>query len=391
MKRVELAAQLERLGTLPAPLPDPRRVNDWERGLYLEFAAHPLPSSASVAAHGRGPRRQLLVGGIAVAAAGALTALALQRHPGHAFELDAASGAVVLLPDGSSRPVHAGDRIPAGGIIHTGPNGNASIKGTRFGPSQAVLVDDGRLILLPAPPTSTAPAPPHAPTTSHTRPVAPPAVASTAVPPSITLATAPPGTPAATPSTASPQTAAPTSPAPSPGALTVAALELTVARDADGIRLSWTTTDAAMFERYVVVRGMATSTELTVVAEFPDRQITSFTDPAAPQNADLVYRVLALGVDGRPVAMSPTAMLEIGSASTSTTTTEVPPTTAPTTSDVPPTDTTVPPDTTIPPDTSAPPATDPPPTDSPQTTRHRPPPTTAPSPERARSPHGSGG
>jgi hypothetical protein len=152
--------------------------------------------------------------------------------------------------------------------------------------------------------------------------------------------------------------------------VTVAALQLTIARAADGIRLSWTTTDAATFERYVVVRGTAETTELTVLAEFPDRQITSFTDPAAPQNADLVYRVLALDVDGRPVAMSPTAMLEIGASSSSTTTTE------PATSEPPPTDTTVPPDTAAP----VPPPTDTSPTDAPPTTihrHHRPPPTTA--------------
>jgi hypothetical protein len=374
VRRQELAEQLERLGSLPTPLPDPRRVYEWERELYREFVVPPPSTGRSaVEARARRQRRQVLVGGIAVLAAASTTALVLHRQSGHPFELDAASGAVLLLPDGSTHPLHAGDHVPAGGIIHTGPDGTVTIKGTKVGPSQAVLVDDGRLVLLPAPTPSTAP-PQSQPATTASTPTsaraAPPARGTTS-PPATMAATAPPATPAktASPSSVSPETAALISPAPQQ-AVTVAALQLTIARAADGIRLSWTTTDAATFERYVVVRGTAETTELTVLAEFPDRQITSFTDPAAPQNADLVYRVLALDVDGRPVAMSPTAMLEIGASSSSTTTTE------PATSEPPPPDTTVPPDTAAP----VPPPTDTSPTDAPPTAihrHHRPPPTTA--------------
>jgi hypothetical protein len=300
------------------------------------------------------------VGSLAVAAAACLVAFLLQRGTSHRVDLDAASGAVVLLPDGSSRPLHAGDQIPPGGIVRTGPDGSVTIDGTTVGAGQALVVEDGRLILLPTPTTvpaentSTAAATTKAPAPSTTaaqaRPTSAPAPAP-APPPS------PAGTetPVATPSTEPPTSTAPPAadPGPAPAAATLPELQLTVSRAAQGVRLSWTSTDAPEFERYVVVRGPADAPDLHVIAELPDRQITSFTDPAAPLDIDLVYRVLALDATGRPIAMSPTAMLEIGASSTTGPPRTDPGPTDPATTDTPPSD----------PPTSDAPVTDPPATD----------------------------
>ena len=54
----------------------------------------------------------------------------------------------------------------------------------------------------------------------------------------------------------------------------------------------------------MVARGTAETKELVDIAELSDRQITSFTDPAAPHGVELLYQVVAIGTDGRPVAQS---------------------------------------------------------------------------------------
>jgi hypothetical protein len=400
MRRAELAEQLERLGSYPTPLPDPRRVEEWERELYREFVVQPIaPAAQRAALQARRRRRQVLAASLAVAAAVSVIAFLVQRDSAPGVALDAASGASVLLPDGSTRPLQAGDQIPANGVVRTGPNGSVTINGTTVGAGQALIYDDDRVILLPAPSTSR---PSEQPTTTEAASTAAPS--SSAAGPQSSTATggsqapssqpvAPPPKPADLP-TVPPATAPPATPAappPSPVAGTptamVAQLQLTVTRANEGVRLSWTTTDSPAFERYVVVRGPAASAELTVIAELPDRQITSFTDPAAPVSIDLVYRVLALDAAGRPIAMSGTAMLEIGVASTDSTTTTAASTTAPPATDpgttTPATDpattapVTDPPTTDEPPasdpGTAAPPVSDPPATDVTEVTEPAPP------------------
>jgi hypothetical protein len=357
MRRAELAEQLERLGSYPTPLPDPRRVEEWERELYREFTVQPVePAARRAARQARRRRRQVLVGSLAMAAAVSVAAFLLQRDSTPGVSLDAASGAFVLLPDGSTRPLHAGDQIPAHGVVRTGRDGSVTIDGTTVGAGQALIYDDGRVILLPVPSTSGPPdqvGATDAPTTAAS-PSSSAGPASSQVPGTNPQALPPPkpaNLPSAPPVTTPP--AAPAAPtasplAPSPAAAALPQLQLTVTRANEGVHLSWTTTDSPTFERYVVVRGPAAAAELTVIAELPDRQITSFTDPAAPISIDLVYRVLALDAEGRPIAISGTAMLEIGVASTDPTTT-VPDSTGPPVTEPPATD----------PGTTAPPATDP--------------------------------
>jgi hypothetical protein len=374
MRRAELAEQLERLGSYPTPLPDPRRVEEWERGLYREFVIQPVePAARRAAQQARRRRRQVLAGSLAAAAAISVGAFLLQRDSTPGVSLDAASGAVVLLPDGTTRPLQAGDQIPANGVVRTGPNGSVTIDGTTVGPGQALIYDDGRVILLPVPSTS---GPEQGATTEAPTTAAPSSSQATggSQPRSSQPQVVPPPKPA-TPPTAPPVTAPPATPAPPPAAspvagapaATMAQLQLTVTRANEGVRLSWTTTDSPVFERYVVVRGPAAAAELTVIAELPDRQITSFTDPAAPLSIDLVYRVLALDAEGRPIAISGTAMLEIGVASTDPTTTvtgtTLPPATDPTTTPGSTTPGTDPPATDGPTPTSDPVATEPPATD----------------------------
>ncbi len=167
MRRAELIDELERLGTRPVPLPDPRRVDALEDRLYREFVVAPSPSARASAVAARRRRRQVLVAGIGLAAAASAAAVVLHDRGQAGFQLDAATGAVVLLPGGQSRVAHAGDEIPSGGLIQTGPAGSVTIDGTNIGPAQMVLLGDAGLTLLPAPavdsPTATTVVPEPAP------------------------------------------------------------------------------------------------------------------------------------------------------------------------------------------------------------------------------------
>ena len=149
MRRAELRDELERLGSRPVPLPDPRRVDAIEDHLYQEFVVTPASSGAALLA-ARRRRRLVMVGGLGAAAAATFAAVVLHRGSTPGFELQAASGAVALFPDGASRPVHAGDQIPPGGLIQTGPSGAVTIDGTKIGPDQVVLLSDEGLTLLPS-------------------------------------------------------------------------------------------------------------------------------------------------------------------------------------------------------------------------------------------------
>ena len=194
MRRAELRDELERLGSRPVPLPDPRRVDAIEDRLYQEFVVAPASSGAALLA-ARRRRRLVLVGGLGAAAAATFAAVVLHRGSTPGFELQAASGAVALFPDGASRPVHAGDQIPPGGLIQTGPSGAVTIDGTKIGPDQVVLLSDEGLTLLP----------------SHSKNDQ----AATDVPPSPTPS-APRASTAAPEVTAPPEASVATSPAPSP-------------------------------------------------------------------------------------------------------------------------------------------------------------------------------
>ena len=337
MRRAELRNELERLGSRPVPLPDPRRVDAIEDRLYQDFVVAPAPSVAAFSAARR--RRQLvMVAGLGAAAAATFAAVVLHRGSTPGFELQAASGAVALFPDGDSRPVHAGDQIPPGGLIQTGPSGAVTIDGTKIGPDQVVLLSEEGLTLLPSnsasdhavtdvtpAPTSAAPlastGATHATTPTDGSVVTPPA----------TVADPAPSSPAAAPADPVAATTMPdTTPAPAPALFTqpIGQLALTVGEDTGGVDLAWTPSDAADFGRYVIARGTAADHQLGEIAELPDRQITSFTDPAAPHGVALMYQVVAMDADGRPLAASEVVELTLqdGSAS-SAPTTDAPPTT----------------------------------------------------------------
>jgi hypothetical protein len=121
-----------------------------------------------------------------------------------------------------------------------------------------------------------------------------------------------------------------TSAAPAPAVFTqpIDHLALTVGEDTGGVNLAWTPSDADDFGRYVIARGTAADHQLEDIAELGDRQITSFTDPAAPHGVALMYQVVAMSQDGRPLAASDVVELTLqdGSAS-SAPTTDAPPST----------------------------------------------------------------
>ena len=114
-----------------------------------------------------------------------------------------------------------------------------------------------------------------------------------------------------------------TSAAPAPAVFTqpIDHLALTVGEDTGGVSLAWTPSDAADFGRYVIARGTAADHQLDDIAELGDRQITSFTDPAAPHGVVLMYQVVAMSEDGRPLAASDVVELTLqdGSASSAPT------------------------------------------------------------------------
>ena len=181
MRRAELLAELDRLGSRPVPLPDPRRVDELEQRIYRDFVVTPPPSGRTNVLTIRRRRRQVLVAGLGLAAAASAAAMIMNRDVSHGFELQAATGAVALFPDGESRAVHSGDEIPAGGLIQTGPAGAVTIEGTTIGSDQVVLVSEAGLTLLPAPATPpevqveppATPAPSSAPATAPLLPARP--------------------------------------------------------------------------------------------------------------------------------------------------------------------------------------------------------------------------
>ena len=232
------------------PLPDPRRVDELEQRIYREFVVTPPPSGRTNVLTIRRRRRQVLVAGLGLAAAASAAAMIMNRDVSHGFELQAATGAVALFPDGESRAVHSGDEIPAGGLIQTGPAGAVTIEGTTIGSDQVVLVSEAGLTLLPAPTT-----PPEAQVEPPATP-APSSAPATAPPP----ASPPPAeTPIAAPAGDQPV-------APVPYSAPLGALALTVGEDTGGVNLAWTPSDAEAFDRYVVVRGTTTTRQLEEIA-----------------------------------------------------------------------------------------------------------------------------
>jgi len=400
MKHAALIDELERLGSLPTPVPDRARVSAWEHQLYEAFESAPIevrPVRRAPQAQIRRRRRQLLVAGLAVAAAVSAAVVAVHRNGRPDLELQAASGAVVVLPDGSSMPIHSGDRIPPGGVIQTGAGGSVTIGGTRVGPGQAVLVDSGHLTLLPETSPSTVPAssaPPSTatattaasstkPRTNPARSTAPPVVTQPANSTPHKPAKAPPAAPvpAAPPpaSAAAPTPSSSVAPAPADGVL-----GLTVGRVGSGIQLSWTSPNVAPFGRYVIARAAVSPARLVGIAVLTDEQITSFIDPAAPHGVEVFYRVVALGTNDRLLAKSEIVSL-IVEQSTPTTTTTLPAsssttvaTTTPTTSTTSTSSTTTPSTTS----SSSPPTSQPPTSEPPTSEPSRSDPSTsAPAPE----------
>jgi hypothetical protein len=321
MKRAKLVDELERLGRAPAPLPDDARVAAWEQELLHELPS--LDLAAPDLAPPRRHRRPFALAAFGAAAAAVMVALVAHHADAPGTELHEVSGAVIVLPDGSTKPLHDGDQLPPGGIVETGPNGRLTVAGRTVGPNQLGLVDGGRVTPLPRttaePATTTSvatvpPAPRTPPTSAVTSAVR---VAPTTPAPSVTVRTAPASTsapvappkPALVPTTAPPTTApAPNrAPTPPPAAAPVSrVLILTVTPFADGVHLTWSTPGASSFGRYVVIRASLSLALPKVIGLLPDQSTTSFTDPSPPHGVLLFYRVVAVGPDNHLLAVSRT-------------------------------------------------------------------------------------
>jgi hypothetical protein len=301
----ELRDELERLGSRPVPVLDDDRVEALEQRLLDAFGvatSEPEPGADLAAARRR--RRQLLAAGAGAAAAAMATAMVIARDGSTTYEVSAAMDAVAMYPDGARRLVEAGDHVPAGGLIRTGPRGEVTIEETTVGADHVILLDDDSITLLPAPP-----APEPDPVVHSEEPAAQPA------------ATAPPTAPAAAPVTLVPTIA--TSAAPVPAAVDPAPLSLSVIETNEGIELSWTPSDADGVVRYVVVRGTAESARLDDIAELSPDQL-AFTDTTPPAGVELCYQVVAVDAEGLPLAESETLTITFeGSGSAN----EIPPST----------------------------------------------------------------
>ena len=137
----------------------------------------------------------MLVAGLTAAAAALATAMVLSRGGETSYEVSAATGAVAMYPDGARRPVQAGDHVPAGGLIRTGPTGGVTIEETTVGADHVILLDEEKITLLPAPPSAPpAEGQPAAP--AATAP-APATAAPTAAPVTLVPTIAPPAPPPA--------------------------------------------------------------------------------------------------------------------------------------------------------------------------------------------------
>jgi hypothetical protein len=324
----ELHDELERLGNRPVPVLDDARIDALEQRLLDEFVALPATESVPTLAAARRRRRQVLVAGVSTAAAALAAAIVIAQDGTATYEVRAAIGAVAMYPDGASRTVQAGDHVPSGGLIRTGPEGAVTIEETTVGADHVILLDEEHITLLPAPPS-----PPAAPVAQAAEPQAEPAV------------TAPPSAPPAVPVTLVPTIATPAPPA--PAAVNPAPLSVTVLETAEGIQVSWTPSDDARVVKYFVVRGTADSDVLQYVAELPADQ-TGFIDTTPPAGVELCYRVVAVDAEGSPVAESGTETITFEGSGSSN---EIPPSTG-----TPPaaqpdgttTTTTLPPTTTVP-------------------------------------------
>jgi hypothetical protein len=299
----ELHDELERLGNRPVPVLDDARIDALEQRLLDEFVALPAVESVPQLAATRRRRRQVLVAGVSAAAAALAGAIVIAQDEAARYEVSAAIGAVAMYPDGASRTVQAGDHVPSGGLIRTGPEGAVTIEETTVGPDHVILLDEENIALLPAPPAPPAP------------------VVQDAEPPAEPSATAPPTAPAAAPVTLVPTIATPAPPV--PAAVNPAPLSVTVTETSEGVEVSWTPSDADSVVKYIVVRGTADSDVLVDVAELPaDR--TGFIDTTPPAGVELCYRVVAVDAEGLPVAESETHTIVFEGSGSSN---EIPPST----------------------------------------------------------------
>ena len=123
MRRAELPrrAGAARLPAGPAPRPTPGRRH---RGPALPGVRRGagLVRGRRCSRHAAGAVRSWSAGSALAAAATLRGGASSTGRSTPGYELQAASGAVALFPDGASRPVHAGDQIPPGGLIQTGPS-----------------------------------------------------------------------------------------------------------------------------------------------------------------------------------------------------------------------------------------------------------------------------
>lgn len=204
--------------------------------------------------------------------------------------LAAASDAVIVTPDGRTRPAVPGEPLVDGTVIRTGPSGTAVIDGITVGPSAEAVIVDGRVVVRDRPPDLARPPVTRPPVTLPT-----PRVPVTRVP----STTAPPDRPPADRTTTTTPTSGPDRP-----------VGLVGEARYDGTRVVvvWTPYDGADFHAWVILRGPAPHEPTwppdgatTVVARSRDRDRRAVAD-TVDTPPDVRYRVVALDAGGRIIA-----------------------------------------------------------------------------------------
>lgn len=323
----DMRRRLEETGRSAAPPPDPAFAQALEDRLRAVHATLRADDAAQAARRsGRGvPMRAWWRSPVPVAAAMALAvavSLGVLLRPPAGVELATAFDATVTLPDGSSVPAEAGQRLREGAVVLTGPRGRVVWEGLLLGPGEMAVVRDGRLERVaqarPLPPGDGAqPAPPPRPGVPSL-----PAFPQMDPRPAPSRPGGRPQAPPPPPAYREPEAA--DQPSPGPGADS-AVVEDHAEPDADhaiGVAVKadfhasggramvvWTHFDHPEFAFFVVLRAPYPSApswppadRAEVVARSDDPEHRQFADGDVPYRP--VYRVVALDRQGRELARS---------------------------------------------------------------------------------------
>ncbi len=287
----ELNDRLSEAGGAPAPAPRAEFAASLEDRLR---AIHATGMTGPAAPTTPFPRTRLLVTITAavVLVIAAVSAAALRNDGHRQVQLTSATGALLVLPDGSVIPGVAGLRLPDGTVIRTGPEGRANVRGVELGANAEGVIVDGRLRVGRPAPTPTRP-----PTTATTRRPGP-----TVAP------TRPPGT-------------RPTPPPPTTVRSRPATLRLTATPERAGrANLRWSGYTGPGFDRYLVLRRLGrdqappgpaypADAGTEVVAQIRDIGTTAAVDQLPDRATTATYRVVAVAADGRVLATSPSVSI----------------------------------------------------------------------------------